>query len=208
MSCMYRALSVVAAAILAACAERPAPPIHYAGDSGSLALMEARAIEVAKRHPNAQPRVRPALPEQAPPPLPPGQSLPAPLSITRRAAPYADAPQPSDVRVERTVYAEAPYRYGYGYGYRRPYGFGFGWDPYGYGYYSAPRFRYGYGYNLGAPYWGPRHYRHAGFGFGHIHRPVRLHWDGGHRHWGSRDHGWRGGGHSLNIRSIRSGRHR
>lgn len=198
MSRMYRALSVVAAAVLGACAERPAPPIHYTPDSASLALMEARAIEAAKRHPNAQPRVRPLLPEQAPPPLPAGQSLPAPLYITRRAAPYAE---PSNVVIERTVYADNPYRYryGYGYGYRRPYGYGLGWDPYGYGYYYPPRHRYGYGFSLGAPYWRSHH-----VGFGHVHTPARLHWDAPRTSWGSHHHH---GGPSLNVRSF-SGGHR
>jgi hypothetical protein len=197
MFCMYRALTVIAAATLAACAQQPAPPIQYAGSAPSLALLDARAIEAAKRHPNAQPRVRPQYPEQAPSPLPAGQSLPPPLYLTRRSAPYVDAQAPINVVVERNVYADNPYRRGYSYGYRRPFGFGLGWDPYGYGYYS-PRFRYGYGYSLGAPFWGSRHHyqSHLG-GYGHFDRPGRLHLGApSHQGWhgGSSSHG-HGSGH-------------
>jgi hypothetical protein len=186
MSCMYRALTVLTAAFLGACARQPAPAIRYSGHSESLALGEARAIELAKRHPNAQPRVRPLYPEQAPPPLPAGQSLPAPLHISRRSTPYADAPAHSDVLVERTVYDDSPYRYrpwygsGYGYNYRRPLGFGLGigWNPYGYGYGYGPGYGYGYGIGLGlsAPLWGSRYSHYPSYGRG-------LGW-GGHRSWG------------------------
>ena len=122
MSSMYRALTVVTAAVLGACAAQPAPAIRYGTEHESYALAEARAIEAAKRHPNAQPRVRTELPEHAPPPLPAGQSLPAPLHITRRSAPLATTPSSNQVLVERTVYDDS-YRYrpwygsGYGYGY-------------------------------------------------------------------------------------------
>jgi hypothetical protein len=193
MSCMYRALTVMTAAILGACAQQPAPAIRYGGHSESLALGDARAIEVAKRHPNAQPRMRPQYPEQVPPPLTAGQSLPAPLHITRRSTPYADAPAPSNVLVERTVYDESPYRYrpwygGYGYSYRRPlsFGVGVGWDPLGYGYGYGPRFGYGYGIGLGfsAPLWGARHVHYPSYGRG---------W-GGSRSWGFGRHGLGGFG--------------
>jgi hypothetical protein len=204
MSCMYRALTVLAAAALAACAQQPAPAIQYAGNAPSLALMEAQAIEAARRHPNAQPRVRPQFPEKAPPPLAQGQTLPTPLYISRRAAPYADTAPPSNVLVERTVYAGNPYsyrpRYGYGYAYRRPYGVGFGWDPYGYGYYP-PRFGYGYGYGYSAPSWGSRHFHRADF-----QRPARLHWGSLGRNWGSH-HGWHGGS-SSHVHRGGSGRRR
>jgi hypothetical protein len=194
MSRMYRALTLIAAAVVGACAQQPAPAIRYAGDTQPLAMTEARAIELAKRHPNAQPRVRPELPEHAPPPLPPGTSLPAQLHITRRSTPHADAPAPSNVLVERAVYAESPYlsrsSYGYGYSYRRPWGFGMsvGWDPYGYGYgygsYYPPRIRYGYGYGVGlgisAPLWGSRYLHYPSYG-----RVHRLGWDSPrHHHWG------------------------
>lgn len=181
---MYRALTVLTAALIGACARQPAPAIRYGGHSESLALVEARAIEVAKQHPNAQPRVRPAYPEQAPPPLPAGQSLPASLSITRRAARHAAVPATSQVLVERTVYDDAPNRYrpwyGYGYSYRRPWSMGIGWDPYGYGYY-APRARYGFGYGIGlgfsAPLWGSRYLGYPSYGRSH-----RLGWDGPRHH--------------------------
>jgi hypothetical protein len=216
MSTVYRAFTVLTAAILGACAERPAPAIRYGGDSQSYALVEASAIEAAKRHPNAQPRVRPEYPEHAPPPLPAGQSLPAPLHITRRSAP---APAPSQVLVERTVYDDSAYRYrpwySYGYSYRRPWGGG--WDPYGYGYggsyYSRARYGYGFGIGLGisAPLWGSRYLGYPSYGRGH-----RLGWDGPRHHhhnsWGVRGgfggfgrSGFRGG--SDHVRSV-SGRRR
>jgi|GEM_PF-5317437 len=223
MSSMYRALTVLTAAILGACAERPAPAIHYGGDTRSYALAEARAgarsldIEAAKRHPNAQPRVRPEYPEHAPPPLPAGQSLPAPLHITRRSAP---APAPNQVVVERAVYEDSGYRYrpwySYGYSYRRPWaGAGGGWDPYGYGYgYGGPSYsshaRYGYGYGIGlgisAPLWGSRHLGYPSYGRAH-----RLGWDGPRHHhhsWGLRGgFGGFGRGGSGHVRSV-SGRRR
>lgn len=219
MSCVYRALTVMVTLAASACAAHAAPPIHHGGHSQSLALAEARAIKAAKHHPNAQPRVRPQYPEQAPPPLPAGTSLPAPLHITRRSAPYADAPAPTNVLVERTVYDDYSYRYrpwyGYGYSYRRPWsiGVGLGWDPYGYGYgygsyYYPPRVRYGYGYGIGlglsAPLWGARHLAYPSYG-----RVHRLGWDRGHHHhWGSggfgRGFGSRGSNH---VRWV-SGRRR
>ncbi|HTU63207.1 MAG TPA: hypothetical protein VMF89_32325 [Polyangiales bacterium] len=209
---MYRALTVLTAAVLGACAERPAPAIHYGGDSQTYALAEARAIEAAKHHPNAQPRVRPEYPEHTPPPLPAGQSLPAPLHLTRRSA-----PAPSTAVVERTVYDDSAYRsrpwYSYGYSYRQPWGGG--WDPYGYGYgsYYYPRARYGYGYGIGlgisAPLWGSRYLGYPSYG-----RVHRLGWGAPHHH---RHHqsGFRGGfggfggfrGGAGHVRSV-SGRRR
>lgn len=187
MPSLYRTLTIVTAALLGACARHPAPAVRYAGHSESLALAEARAIEAAKRHPNAQPRVRPQLPEQAPPPLAAGQTLPPPLHISRRSTPRGDAPQ--QVTIERTVYDDSAYRYRPWYSYRRPWGFGarLGWNPYGYGYgygyghYSRPRARYGYGYGAGlgfsAPLWGSRHLAYPSYGRGHHLGWSRPHYD-------------------------------
>lgn len=201
MSRMYRVLTALTAALLGACAERPAPAIRYGGDTHAYALAEARAIEAAKRHPNAQPRVRPEYPEHAPPPLPAGQSLPAPLHITRRTA-----PAPSQVVVERTVYDDSTYRsrpwYSLGYSYRRPWGAG--WDPYGYGYgsYYYPRARYGYDYGIGlgisAPLWGSRYLGYPSYG-----RVHRLGWGGPRHH--HHDWGFRGGFGGFGRGSFRGG---
>jgi len=213
MSTMYRVLTVLTAAVLGACAEQPAPAIRYGGDAESYALAEARAIEAAKRHPNAQPRVRPEYPEHAPPPLRAGQSLPAPLHVSRRSAPAA---APSPVVVERTVYEDPSYRYrpwfgagfndgyGYGLGYGRPWSFGVGWDPYGYGYgsYYYPRARYGYGYGIGlgfsAPLWGSRYLGYPSYG-----RVHGLGWGGSRHH----HHGWgfRGGSGGFGRAGLRGG---
>lgn len=173
MSRMYGPLSAFAVLALSACATEPAPVVRYSGDSQSLALREAREIEAAKRHPNAQPRERPQYPEQAPPPLAAGATLPAPIYITRRSAPYPNYPATtSSVEVEREIYAGRPYRsggrYGFGlsYGYGYPYG-GRYWEPYAYGYYPSS-YRFGYGLGLGVGAWGT--YR-GGYssGFGHSH---------------------------------------
>jgi hypothetical protein len=189
--CMYRALTAITAAVLGACAQQPPPPIHYGGDAPSLAQaqqLEARTLEAARRHPNAQPRVRPQFPEQAPPPLAAGEKLPESLAVTRRgasklAATYVDWQRPENHYHYRS-------RYGYGYGYRplsvgigwNPYGYGgyygggygygygrpYGWGGYGYGY--GPRYGYGLSLGLGAPLWGARPSFYSGYGGGWGHR--------------------------------------
>lgn len=208
MSSMYRALMVLFAAPLGACAAHPAPPIRYRSEGESLALAEARAIEAAKRHPNAQPRVRPEYPEEAPPPLPSGQSLPEPLHVKRRAAPQLAHAAPSQVLVERTVY-DAPHRYRswYGYSYRRPWsvGVGVGWDPYWHGgSYYYPHAHYGYGYGIGLGFSTPLWRSHLGYSSwaraGHHHHSGLHGGFGGHHH---HSHGHHGG----HVRSV-SGRRR
>jgi hypothetical protein len=220
MSSMYRALAAITAASLSAltaCAQQPAPAVRYAHDAHDVQLQaandtEAQAIEAAKRHPNAQPRVRPQYPEQAPPALTPGTNLPEPLYASRRAASKAAdrAADARDAQYERALYAASAYndyRYGYGYSYRRPFfsaGWGYGWDPYNYGYYGAPGFRYGYGLSLGAGHWGSSYYRYPSYG--RLHWPGRFGWGGGgHQHWGSHHHGWHGGA-SGNTRWLGVGR--
>ena len=204
MSSMYRVLTVLSAAVLGACAGQRAPAIRYGGDTPAYALAEARAIEAAKQHPNAQPRVRPEYPEHTPPPLTAGQSLPAPLHITRRSTPYTAAAVPNQVLVERTVYDDSTYRGwgGYGYSYRRPWSVGIGWDPYGYGSYYYPRARYGYGYGIGlgmsAPLWGSRYLGYPSYG-----RVHRLGWDRPRHH--HRDWGFRGGFGGFGRGGFRGG---
>jgi hypothetical protein len=135
------------------------PPVRYVYRAPD-ARAEAFAIEAAKHHPNAQPRVRPQYPEQAPPPLAPGSSLPAPAYVTRRTQPlqlaaptfddtagwpsrddsYSDyAPSYAYPNYYAPAYPAYGYRLGYGVGWRSSYN---GWpSSYGYGWGAryAPR---------------------------------------------------------------------
>lgn len=124
------------------CAAAPPPPPQYVYRSPDPSA-EALAIEAARHHPNAQPRVRPEYPEQAPPPLPQGSSLPPPAYITRRADPPTLAPP--DFATEPTWSSGYAGYSGYGPGYASyPYGYG-----YGYGYYPRAYPRWGFGVSLG-----------------------------------------------------------
>lgn len=208
MSWKFRAWRAFAAASVvawAACAQVPSRPPRFGSDAREASLAqaraEARAIEAAKRHPNAIPRVRSQYPEQSPPPLPAGQSLPPPIYVTRRAPSAAQLAAAPTV-VERDVYVQPPARpryglgVGFGYGYPYPYWSRSLWAPYGYGRYGYPYgfgYQSGYGVGIGA-WWRPSHH-HAGFGLGR--RPGRLHLGRG---FGFHGHG--GGAHALHIRNV------
>lgn len=184
MSWVFRAAAVLAVfSFCGACARAPNLALRHGGqnahayaESRDLAQVEAAAIEAAKAHPNAQPRVRPEYPEQAPPPLPPGQSLPPPIYETRRSTPPLDSTTTVSLTTERLVYPTPRYQYqyglSYGYPYTYPYRYSAGWGPYGYagwsyGYPYSAGFRLGYGGGLGwnRPWWGHHsHRRHLHLG--------------------------------------------
>jgi len=166
------------------CAGAPAPPVAY-GYVRSDARAEAQALEAARRHPNAQPRVRSEYPEQQPPPLPQGTSLPAPAYVTRRTQPSLAVP----------TIVEPVWDHHRRYDYAPRYGSAYGYD---YGYYS-PSYaypRYGFGLNLGwrSGYgwssWGRPYY---GYGVYHDpwigHRHFGGHYDRPHRHFSHHHHG-------------------
>lgn len=116
---------------------------------------EALAIEAARHHPNAQPRERPLYPEQAPPPLAQGASLPPPAYITRRAQPQLAQPPYDDGAwsARGSSYSDfAPsYDYPYGYGYYAP-----AYPTYGYRLGYGVGWRANYGWRGGYRGWGPR----------------------------------------------------
>ena len=201
MSRMYRVLSAFAAMALGACAAEQAPVVRYSGGSESLAAREAREIEAARRHPNAQPRVRPLYPEQAPPPLAAGATLPPPMYITRRSEPYPDYPASSGVFDDRETYWEPSYSYAPRYGFGLSYGYGYPYSSSYYGYYPS-RYRYVHGLGVG-PSWGARYGSYSGYGHAHRYQldTPRYHFSSG---FGARGGG---GGHSLHIRSVGGGSH-
>jgi hypothetical protein len=175
------------------------PQVHYAFRARAAHAdprAEALAIQAAQQHPNAQPRVRPQYPEQTPPPLPQGSSLPAPAYVTRRQQPLQlSAPTFADALPRYSSYTDFAPSYAYPYGYYAPayptygyrLGYGSGWRS-GYG-----GWRSGYGYG-----WGPRYAPH--------YNPwvsTRA-WDrpSNHRHQVDHHHGdYRPGSHSFSRRS-------
>jgi len=157
------------------CAAAPPPPPQYAYRLPD-PQAEALAIEAARHHPNAQPRVRPEYPEQAPPPLPQGTALPPPAYITRRAEPNV-APAPSFMVEPQWSSGYSSYP-----GYTAPYGYyGPSYPRWGFGVSLGWRSRYGWG-GWGAPVYDPwvghrsLGYDRPSYHADHFHGEARSSW--------------------------------
>jgi hypothetical protein len=138
-----------------ACARAPQAVVRYPPQQLT-PDQEAVAIEAAKRNPIAQPRVRPAYPEQSPPPLArlPEQAPPPPPSY-----PPTSGPEDQSGFMPQGYSAPPPASPYPAYGYSAPY------PNFGVGVYYEPWYARRYRYNSGwvdRPYYPPVRYPSRG----------------------------------------------